>query len=131
MKSVLFALVHLTNQSLTHNSKNLLLSKSSSEINYISKNSNNVPSKKRITRVRFNDASRTAISKPQIRIQLAAQVSDQIGQAIPAPQVSDQIRPTIPALQVPTNNNTDISGCLMSVPLLRLAHMYQHSTTLC
>ena len=33
--------------------------KSSSEINYINKISNIMPSKKRITRVRFNDASRT------------------------------------------------------------------------
>ena len=60
IKSVLFASNHLTNQSSTFNSKNSLSSKSSSEINYISYKSNNMHSKKRITRVRFNDASRTA-----------------------------------------------------------------------
>ena len=58
--SVLFASSHPTIQSYNFNSKNSLSSKSLSEINYINKISNIMPSKKRITRVRLNDASRTA-----------------------------------------------------------------------
>ena len=57
---MLFASNHPTIQSCNFNSKNSLSSKSSSEINYKNKSSNNMPSKKRITRVPFNDASRKA-----------------------------------------------------------------------
>ena len=60
IKSVLFASSYPTIQSYNFNSNNSLSSKSLSEINYINKISNIMPSKKRITRVWFNDASRTA-----------------------------------------------------------------------
>ena len=57
---MLFASSHSTIQSCTFNSTNSYSPKSSSEINYINKISNIMPSKNRITRARFNDASRTA-----------------------------------------------------------------------
>ena len=60
IKSVLFASSHSTIQSCTFISTNSISSKSSSEINYINKNNKIMPSKRRITRVRFNDASGTA-----------------------------------------------------------------------
>ena len=60
IKSVLFAFSQSTIQSCTFNSRYSISPKSSSEINYINKISNIMASKKRITRVRFNDASRTA-----------------------------------------------------------------------
>ena len=60
IKSALFASSHPTIQSYNFNSKNSLSSKSLSEINYINKISNIMPSKNRITRVRFNNPSRTA-----------------------------------------------------------------------
>ena len=60
IKLVLFASSHSTIQSCTFNSSNPISPKSSSEINYLNKNKKIMPSKKRITRVRFNDASRAA-----------------------------------------------------------------------
>ena len=57
---MLFAFNHPTNQSFISTSKNSLSSKFFSAINCISKKNNNMPSKKRITRVCFIDASRTA-----------------------------------------------------------------------
>ena len=57
---MLFASSHSTIQSRIFKPKNPISSKLSSEINYINTISNTMPSKKRITRVRFNDTSRTA-----------------------------------------------------------------------
>ena len=60
IKSVLFAPCHSTIQSCISSSKNSNFTKSSSKIKYINKITNSMPSKKRITRVLFNDASRAA-----------------------------------------------------------------------
>ena len=60
IKSVVFALNHPTNESFISTSRNSFPSKFFSETNSISKKIYNMPSKKRITRVRINDASRTA-----------------------------------------------------------------------
>ena len=57
---LLFAPSHPSIQSYIFNSKNSVSSNSLSEVNYINKISSIMPSKKRITRVRFNDASCTA-----------------------------------------------------------------------
>ena len=60
LNSVLFASCKSTNQSHLSQFKNSNLTPSLSVFNYINSITNNMPSKKRITRVRFNDASRTA-----------------------------------------------------------------------
>ena len=60
INSVLFASHHSRIQSCNPNSRNKLLSKFSLEINSINHFNNNMPSEKRITRVRFNDTSRAA-----------------------------------------------------------------------
>ena len=57
---MLFASSHSTIQSYVFNSTNSISPKSSAGKNYINKISNIMPSNKRITCVRFNDASRTA-----------------------------------------------------------------------
>ena len=58
LKSVLFASCHSRNQ--LHPSKLKNSNRSSSVFNYVNSINNRMPSKKRITRVRFNDASRAA-----------------------------------------------------------------------
>ena len=58
LKSVLFASCHSRNQ--LHPSKLKNSNQSSSVFNYVNSINNRMPSKKRITRVRFNDASRAA-----------------------------------------------------------------------
>ena len=60
INSVPFASLHSTIQSCNPNSRNKLSSKFSSEIKSINQFNSNMPSKKRITRVRFNDACRAA-----------------------------------------------------------------------
>ena len=60
IKSVLFASCYSTIQSHLSNSQNSNLNYSLPELNYVNKITNKKPSKKRITRVRFNDASRAA-----------------------------------------------------------------------
>ena len=64
INSVLFASHPSTIQSCNFNSKNKLSSKFFSEINSINQFNNNMPSKKRITRVRFNDTSRALNQQP-------------------------------------------------------------------
>ena len=59
IESALFAINHPRNQSFTSNLNNSLSSKHILETNFFNKKNNNLPFKKRITRVRFNDASRT------------------------------------------------------------------------
>ena len=88
IKSVLFASSHPTIQSYNFNSKNSLSSKPLSEMNYINKISNIMPSKKRITRVRFKDASRTANqqSSNQNATQPASQRSNSPGNSRAASQ---------------------------------------------
>ena len=60
IKSVLFASCYSTIQSHLSNSQNPNLNYSLPELKYVNKITNKMPSKKRITRVRFNDASRAA-----------------------------------------------------------------------
>ena len=60
IKSVLFALFHLRNQLPTSYSNISFQSKHTLETNCINKNKYSMPSKTRITRVRFTDASLTA-----------------------------------------------------------------------
>ena len=57
---VSFALNHLRNQSTIPKSNNPLIFKHTLETNCINTHKHGMPSKKRITRVRFTDASRTA-----------------------------------------------------------------------
>ena len=60
IESVLFASNHLGNQFPDFYSNNSLQFKNTSDINYIDKILYNLPSKRRITRVRFTEASRKA-----------------------------------------------------------------------
>ena len=60
IKSVVFASCYSTIQSHFSNSQNSNLNYSLPELKYVNKITNKMPSKKRITRVRFNDASRAA-----------------------------------------------------------------------
>ena len=60
IKSVVFASCYSTIQSLLSNSQNSNLNYSLPELKYVNKITNKMPSKKRIARVRFNDASRAA-----------------------------------------------------------------------
>ena len=75
IESVLFALNYPRNQLLTSCSNNHFHSKNKLEINFIDKNKYNMPSRKRITRVRFDDAFRTANqhSTPPARSRSASQ----------------------------------------------------------
>ena len=108
IKSVLFASSHPTIQSYNFSSKNLLSSKSLSEKNYINKISNIMPSKKRITRVRFNDASCTANhqSSNQNTIRPASQSSNSPGNSRTASQrqeFSNNTRAASSPITMPTS----------------------------
>ena len=100
IKSVLFASNHLTIQSCISNSTHPLSSNSSSDINYITKINNNMPSRSASRAIFLTTHPAQQISNPLVKIQLAPQVSVLIRQAVPAPQVSNQTCRTIPASQV-------------------------------
>ena len=126
---MLFASHHSTIQSYNPNSRNKLSSKFSLEINAINQFNNNMPSKKGITRFRFNDVSRAANqrSSTQNLTRLASHLT------ITAPQVSEQLRITLPAPRV--LYRYEHQHLLLIPPTLVLlshpAHMYPHMTTLC
>ena len=95
INSMLFASHHSTIQSCNPNSRNKMSSEFSSELNSINQFNNNMPSKKRITRVRFNGTSRAANqqSSSQNLTRLASPLSN----------TSDNTRT---ASQRTTSNNT-------------------------
>ena len=106
-------------------SKYSLSSKSSSEIYYISKTSNNMPSKKRITRVRFNDASRTSNQQTssQITARPASQRSISPGNTRTARQRSNSPGNTRNASQRPSSiNNTRAGSPLQTATPTSPAH---------
>ena len=126
IKSVLFASNHSTIQSCNFTSKNSLSSKSSSEINYISKTSNNMPSKKRITRVRFNDASRTANqqSSSQNATHPVSQRSNSPGNSRTASQPQNSSNDTRAASPLPITTPTSPShSSNASIPLTPSPHV--------
>ena len=113
---------HLTILSCTSNSKHSLSSKSSSEINHITKTSNNMPSKKRTTCVRFNDASRTANQQTssQITTRTASQRSNSPGNTRTSCQQPNSLNNTRAAspLQITTPTSPAHSSNV-STPLTR------------
>ena len=105
---MLFASNHPTIQSCNFNSKNSFSFNSSAEINYINKTSNNMPSIKRITRVRFNDPSRTANqqSSSQNATRPASQRSNSLGNSLTASQRQNSAKDTRAASPLPITTPT-------------------------
>ena len=120
MNSVLFAPHHSTIQSCNPNSTNKLSSKLTSEISSINQFNNNMPSKKRINRVRFNDTSRAASQQPssQNLIRLAS----------PLTNTSDNTRTA--SQRTTSNNTTRAASLLQSLTPTSPAHSSNASTPL-
>ena len=116
IERVLFALNHFRNQLLTSYSNNSFQFKYILETNYFNKNKYSMPSKKRITRVRFTAASRTAnqpyTPPPRSANQRSNSPNDTLAasstQIIPptSPTLSSNVStPPTPSPQIPTLNH--------------------------
>ena len=115
IEPMFFALSHLKNQSPIPKSNNPLNFKHTLKLNYINRHKNSMPSKKRITRVWFTDASRTAnqpstpptTSRPAVQLSNSpsntrAASSTQIITPTPPALSSNASTPLTPSPQIPT-----------------------------
>ena len=128
-----FATNHITIQLCISNSKHSFSSNSYSDIIYISKTNYKMPSKKRISRVRFNDASRTANpqSSSQNTTRHANQRSNSPGNTRTASQQSNLPDNTSIASQRPSLlNNTRAASPLQITTPTSPTHSSNASTPL-
>ena len=114
IKSVLFAPCHSTIQSCISSSKNSNLTQSSSETKYINKITNSMPSKKRITRVRFNTGGN--VTRPASLRSNSPSNSRAANQQIQPKNNSREANPTINTTPTSSTHSSNASTLLTPSP---------------